>query len=37
MFAEEDFVNHYNFNPVGIKLATIHVKNTGTQVKKGHL
>ncbi len=36
MVAKEVFVNYYNFNPIWVQHVSIHVKSTGTQVKKGH-
>jgi hypothetical protein len=36
MFAKEVFVNYYNFNHSWVQQASIHVKSTGTQVKKGN-
>ncbi len=34
MVAGEVFVNCYDFSPIMVKHATIHVKSTNTQVKK---
>jgi hypothetical protein len=36
MVAKEVFVNYHTFNPIWVKHASIHVKSTGTQVKKGN-
>jgi hypothetical protein len=35
MVAKEVFVNYYNFSPIWVQHASIHVKYSGTQVKKG--
>ncbi len=36
MVAKEVFVNYYNFNPNWVQHVAIHIKRTGTQVKKGN-
>jgi hypothetical protein len=37
MVGEAVFVNSYNFNPIGVDYASIYIKNSGGQVKKGNL